>query len=176
MLRRARQAETYRFPIPSPAVKLAAIFGGCLHSPTGGHMRFSLMVCLLTAIVLGTSGLLSAQAPAPVPAPGSCANLLVLQLPDITIKSADEVPGPAFMPPGSSAHLQNLPAFCRVVAVTKPAITVEVWLPLTTWNASFRAWETGAPRYDQLRSAGRRHPWRLRHRQHRYWSRQQRFR
>ena len=42
------------------------------------------------------------------------------------------------MPPGSSAHLQNLPAFCRVVAITKPAITVEVWLPLTTWNGKFQ--------------------------------------
>ncbi len=101
-------------------------------------MRFCLIVCLLTAIVLGTSGLLAAQAPAAVPAPGSCANLLVLQLPDTTIKSVDEVPGPAFMPPGSSAHLQNLPAFCRVVAITKPAITVEVWLPLTTWNGKFQ--------------------------------------
>src|ERR1700674_5807581 len=76
--------------------------------------------------------------PAAAPAPGACASLAALRLPETAIKSADELPGPAFAPPDGSTALRNLPAFCRVVAVTKPAITFEVWLPLANWNGKFQ--------------------------------------
>ncbi len=64
--------------------------------------------------------------------------MTTFRLPDTTIKSADEVPGPAFTASDSATALRNLPAFCRVVAVTKPAVTFEVWLPLTSWNGKFQ--------------------------------------
>jgi feruloyl esterase len=107
-------------------------------------MRTRLIDCLLVAGALGAAALLSGAAAPPSPAippviaPGSCANLLALQIPETVIKSAEEVAGPAFTSPGSSTALRSLPAFCRVVAVTKPAVTVEVWLPLTTWNGKFQ--------------------------------------
>jgi feruloyl esterase len=66
-----------------------------------------------------------------------CAALKGATLPDTTIESAAEVAGPTFTPPGNAA-LTNLPAFCRVVAVTKPAVRSEVWLPMTTWNGKFQ--------------------------------------
>lgn len=85
---------------------------------------------------------LAAPAAAPVlaAAPVTAAQCVALKstlLPDTTIESATEVTGPSFTPPGSSA-LNNLPAFCRVVAVTKPSVRFEVWLPMTTWNGKFQ--------------------------------------
>jgi feruloyl esterase len=67
----------------------------------------------------------------------ACTKLSALRLPDTTIMSADEVPGPSFSPPGSNA-ITGLPAFCRVAAVTKPAVKFEVWLPVTEWNGKFQ--------------------------------------
>ena len=107
-------------------------------------MRIRFIGCLLVAGTLGAATLLSGAAAPPSPAvppviaPGSCANLLALEIPETVIKSTEEVAGPAFTPPGSSTALQSLPAFCRVVAVTKPAVTVEVWLPLAPWNGKFQ--------------------------------------
>ena len=85
-----------------------------------------------TAIVAGmfllSFGLTVPQALA-APAHNSCASLLAVKLPNTTITSADEVTGGALTPRGSRP-LTGLPPFCRVAAVTRPAIKFEVWLPL----------------------------------------------
>ena len=65
-----------------------------------------------------------------------CATLSGLELPETTIRSAVVVPAGAFTPPGMDAAA-TLPAFCRVVGVTRPAVTFEVWLPLDDWNGKF---------------------------------------
>jgi feruloyl esterase len=77
------------------------------------------------------------------PAHGACANLSALKLPDTTITSAQEVTGGSLTPTGARA-LTGLPPFCRVVAVTRPAIRFEVWLPLDTWNGKFQGVGNGA--------------------------------
>lgn len=68
----------------------------------------------------------------------NCATLSSLRLPDTTIVSAEVVPGPSFSPPGSNNAITGLPAFCRVTAVTKPAVNFEVWLPAAGWNGKFQ--------------------------------------
>lgn len=79
-------------------------------------------------------------APLPLPAPvtpDACAALSLVALADATIESAAAVRGSTFSPPEGAA-LADLPAFCRVVAVARPAIRFEVWLPLETWNGKFQ--------------------------------------
>src|SRR5262245_33908805 len=95
-----------------------------------------LILGALMSVLVATAGVNAVRAAAQ--APGACASLAALRLPDTTIKSFEEVPGPSFTAPGSTAPIRNLPAFCRVVAVTKPAITVEVWMPLAAWNGKFQ--------------------------------------
>jgi tannase/feruloyl esterase len=100
--------------------------------------RYLVATVAATAIAIGT-----AEVPAGQPNHASCASLLSVHLPDTTIKSAEEVAGPSFARPAGAA-LDRLPAFCRVVGVTKPAITFDVWLPLTTWNGKFNGVGNGA--------------------------------
>ena len=59
-----------------------------------------------------------------------------LRLPDTRITLVETVPSGTFTP-STGAPIAGLPAFCRVVAVTNPAITIEVWLPLEGWNKKF---------------------------------------
>ena len=94
-----------------------------------------LIVCSLSAALAASAGLMALPAAGPVP--GACAGLAALQLADTSIKSAEEMLGSSFAPPDGSAALRNLPPFCRVVAVTRPAVTFEVWLPLGSWNGKF---------------------------------------
>ena len=42
------------------------------------------------------------------------------------------------------AALASLPAFCRVAAITTPAVNFEVWLPLQDWNGKFQGVGNGA--------------------------------
>ncbi|HZY63527.1 MAG TPA: tannase/feruloyl esterase family alpha/beta hydrolase [Edaphobacter sp.] len=67
-----------------------------------------------------------------------CAALANLQLPNTTISLATEIHKGSFAPPRPAAPLGGLPSFCRVVAVTKPAIRYEVWMPLQGWNGKFQ--------------------------------------
>jgi feruloyl esterase len=69
---------------------------------------------------------------------GSCERLVGLHLAETVISSSVEVPAGTFAPPAPEAQIAKLPAFCRVVGVSKPAIRFEVWLPLTTWNGKFQ--------------------------------------
>src|SRR5580704_7625123 len=95
----------------------------------------SLMASLLAAAL--------AASPAGGPGDQSCAGLVSVDLPDAMIRSAQEVAAPTFTPAGSVA-LTNLPAFCRVAAVTRPAINFEIWLPLAGWNGKFQGVGNGA--------------------------------
>ena len=71
-----------------------------------------------------------------VQAQSACATLLALKLEDTTVTSA-EVASERFTPAGLTP-IVGLPAFCRVTAVTKPAVNFEVWLPQTGWNGKFQ--------------------------------------
>jgi feruloyl esterase len=72
-----------------------------------------------------------------------CSSLAALTLPDTTVLRADAVSGPSFDGAGGSP-LTGLPAFCRVAAVTSPAVHFEVWLPLDGWNGKFQTVGNGA--------------------------------
>jgi feruloyl esterase len=75
-----------------------------------------------------------------------CAALASTSLPETTIVSAQLVPAGAFTPPspqGAPAPkpIENLPAFCRVVATMRPVpdeVTMEVWLPAQGWGGDFQ--------------------------------------
>jgi hypothetical protein len=76
-----------------------------------------------------------------VPA-ATCEGLADVKLPNTTITAAQSVPMGAFTPPtGSPAPYKELPAFCRVAGIIKPAkdseIKFEVWLPSEKWNGKF---------------------------------------
>ena len=102
-------------------------------------MTKRLLVAFLAAVVLAAVFRPAAIAAAPA----SCASLASIALPDTTVRSAEEVAGPSFSPPGSAA-ISNLPRFCRVAATTKPAVNFEVWLPLANWNGRFQGVGNGA--------------------------------
>jgi len=92
------------------------------------------------AFVAALSAFVGANAAAPLSPPLTavqCAALKGANLPDTTVELAAVVSGPSFTPPGTTA-LNDLPSFCRVVTVTKPAVRVETWLPMTTWNGKFQ--------------------------------------
>ena len=91
----------------------------------------------LIAVVTAAAALVAAPPPPETITLAQCAALKSVTIADTTIESASDVAGPTFTPPGG-ATLNNLPAFCRVAAVTKPAVRFEVWLPMTTWNGKFQ--------------------------------------
>lgn len=63
----------------------------------------------------------------------ACWALRGLRLQDTTIEMAGVVDEGSFAP----RAIHNLPAFCRVVAVAKPAVRFEVWLPFEKWTGRF---------------------------------------
>ena len=74
-----------------------------------------------------------------------CAALASASLPDTTIVSAQLVPAGAFTPPGQGTQaprpIENLPAFCRVVATMRPVpddVAMEVWLPVEGWGGDLQ--------------------------------------
>src|SRR5262249_50309160 len=98
------------------------------------------LVCgLATAILLASALSQSVEVGAP---DESCANLNAIQLPDTTVKSVQEVSGPAFTPPDATV-LTGLPSFCRV-ARRKRAVIVGVGLPLSGGNGKFEGVGNGA--------------------------------
>ena len=62
-----------------------------------------------------------------------------LKLPGITITEVQDVPAGSFTINGRV--FADLPAFCRVALTSKPCpesnIRIEVWMPVTNWNARF---------------------------------------
>src|SRR5215471_13992299 len=72
---------------------------------------------------------------------GTCAALVRLTIPGVTVTSATDIASGQFTAPGSSTALET-PEFCRVVAVARPTsdsvINFEVWIPLADhWNHNF---------------------------------------
>jgi hypothetical protein len=103
-------------------------------------------------------GLACSWSAAPVSAaPGECAALARLALPNVAITLAEPVAAGAFTPPGGKP-IPNLPAFCRVAGVIKPTadsdIWFEVWMPTAGWNGRFHGAGNGdfagAISYDQM--------------------------
>ena len=93
-----------------------------------------------------------------------CSHLASLKLPDTGALAATVVSGPQFTPPeapalvpedaqeakdqeaakaAQAALLANLPDFCRVTGVIKPAVRFEVWLPMKDWNGKFQGTGNG---------------------------------
>ena len=71
----------------------------------------------------------------------SCEELTNLKLPNTTVSSAQMVAPGTFTPPGASAPLKQLPAFCRFAGIIRPTsdseIRFEVWMPASSWNGKF---------------------------------------
>jgi feruloyl esterase len=90
-----------------------------------------------------------------------CTSLAQLSLKSAHVLSAQEVSGPAFLPPEAREPLEGLPSFCRVTGVISPAIRFEVWLPLADWNGKFEGTGNGgyagAIVYRELADGVRRH-------------------
>src|SRR4051812_29057693 len=72
-----------------------------------------------------------------IQAESACAMLSGIKLEDTTISLAEVVSDGRFTPAGQTP-IMGLPPFCRVVAVTKPSVNFEVWLPQTGWNGKFQ--------------------------------------
>lgn len=72
----------------------------------------------------------------------SCEELAGAKLPNTTITTAQSVAAGGFAPPGTSATIKELPAFCRVAGVITPTpdseIRFEVWMPSSGWNGKFQ--------------------------------------
>lgn len=80
----------------------------------------------------------------------TCDSLSTLNMPHVTINSAQTVAAGAFTPPAApgpfrpnTALFHSLPAFCRVMATLTPSsdsdIKIELWLPISGWNNDFQA-------------------------------------
>lgn len=67
--------------------------------------------------------------------------------PDVEITRIETLVAGTFIPPDGSPSLGELPAFCRVAAILRPAPTseihLELWLPTATWNGQFLGTGTG---------------------------------
>jgi feruloyl esterase len=80
-----------------------------------------------------------------------CESLSALSLPNTTITLAQPVAAGAFLPPAGPIKGPNpfaaLTAFCRVAAAIRPVpgseIRIEVWMPSSGWNGSFRGTGNG---------------------------------
>jgi feruloyl esterase len=86
-----------------------------------------------------------------------CARLATLKLPDTQLTASvpagppDPSPWPAPQAPAGAQQslgppappLGDLPAFCRVRGIIKPAVRFEVWLPLEDWNGKFQGTGNG---------------------------------
>jgi feruloyl esterase len=92
-----------------------------------------------------------------------CARLATLKLPDTQLTAGvaegpfDRSPWPAVPPPATppaatpgaqltpppQPPMGDLPAFCRVRGMIKPAVRFEVWLPLKDWNGKFQGTGNG---------------------------------
>lgn len=68
----------------------------------------------------------------------ACGNIASLAMTDTTVSLTEIVEQNSFIPPGSNNTLDT-PSFCRIVAVTSPAVNFEVWLPLSSWNGKYQS-------------------------------------
>ena len=76
----------------------------------------------------------------------TCESIAALSLPNAKVTAAEQVAPGAFTPPGPTGpappFYAKLPSFCRVTATLTPStdsdMKIEVWLPASAWNGSFR--------------------------------------
>ena len=68
----------------------------------------------------------------------ACRNISNLAMPDTRVTLTEIVEMNSFITPGSDNSITT-PAFCRVVALTSPAVNFEVWLPLSGWNGKYQS-------------------------------------
>ncbi len=110
----------------------------------------SLIVCATFALC---SAFASGQQTA-TPQAEKCVALAKLELPNVAIATANAIAAGEFSGPRhpfTGADLtpfyKTLPAFCRVVAKAHPTsdseITIEVWMPLETWNGKLQGLANG---------------------------------
>jgi feruloyl esterase len=118
----------------------------------------------VAAIVAGLCAVLAQGARAQSAA--DCARMADLKLPDTTglsgvvVEAGHFTAPPPVLPPPAPETAQEakdqaaaktaqeqlfarLPAFCRVSGVIKPAVRIEVWLPLGAWNGKFQGTGNG---------------------------------
>src|ERR1035438_8154153 len=100
-------------------------------------LRFS-FTSLVFAVVFAVGIPAAAQQPASQQT--HCEDLVRLNLPRITVHSATVVPAGAFRLPNArpEAASINVPQFCRVIAVVRPELDFEIWLP-ERWNRKYEA-------------------------------------
>ena len=77
----------------------------------------------------------------------TCSSLINLFIPNTTITAADDVPAGMYNPSGTPASV-NLPAFCRIRAISRPVndseIHFELWMPPhAAWNGKFEGTGNG---------------------------------
>jgi Tannase and feruloyl esterase len=109
---------------------------------------FSRLFTARTGVVVAvTLGSLALGCSSTAKAPNSCERLVTQALPGAMVSAAELITAGTFVPPagprgGSNEPFKELPAFCRVVTITKtPAGTdarAEVWLPIENWNGDLQ--------------------------------------
>jgi feruloyl esterase len=85
--------------------------------------------------------------PPVITAAPTCSSLTKLIIPNTAVMSAVDIAAGAFMAPGAASSI-DLPEFCRVMAVSRPAkdseIHFEVWMPAAAhWNRKFEGTGNG---------------------------------
>src|SRR5579863_7340719 len=103
-------------------------------------MRLTLWIAVLTYI--------------PAASAATCESLSSVSIPNTTLTKTEIVAAGAFPAPagrgggeGARPRFDDLPAFCRVAATSRPTadseIKVEVWLPVVDWNGKLRGTGNG---------------------------------
>src|SRR5262245_48794763 len=95
-------------------------------------MRTSLVLLVLLLLLTSLAGTAAGQA--------RCEDLTRLNLPRITVHSAAVVASGSFRLPNARPDSApfNVPQFCRVIAVVRPELDVEIWMP-ERWNRKYEA-------------------------------------
>src|SRR5262245_20407560 len=135
-----------RSPAVNPSSSIPPAFRTIIR-PDGGldmrDRRLAFLGASASAVVIVSlvSVRVPAQAAKTIPARAACAGLTkVTSEGNTTITSATTVDAGTFVTPAGQT-LTGLPAFCRVVGVSRPTsdstINFEVWMPSSSWNGKF---------------------------------------
>ena len=92
--------------------------------------------CLFSLFSLTTAAQSIAQST--FDAAEACQQIGKLAMADTRVSLTEIVEQNSFTAPGSDNAIDT-PAFCRIVAVTSPAVNFEVWLPLSGWNGKYQS-------------------------------------
>jgi hypothetical protein len=94
-------------------------------------MRRHLVPALATAALVATAAFAAPTGARPA---GDCAD--VKHVAGAQVTSAQAVPAGIFTAPDGEIFAQ-MPAFCRVAAVTAATVHFEVWIPATGWKGDY---------------------------------------